>query len=108
MIIFQVVVISLSDDGIVTWDGYRTTLDSPTFVQIISNITQHLTDYPQTNLRHLAEDPWHRRTNLTGLVLRCSTLDVRIVALRRDNTWRVIFHLCITFEFRTFFSIIHT
>ena len=83
MELLQAVFISMANDGILVWDGYKTTTGSPAVTQVIKKLSLPPKGFLLDELHDLTREPWYRRTNLTGLVLRCSTLNVR------NKLWKV-------------------
>jgi len=75
--------IEVKGDIVKAWEGYKVTLDSPTRINHIATLTNEITldeptsSWSEEGIRLMTIDPWYRRTDLTGLTLKCIALPVK-------------------------------
>ena len=67
------------------YEGFKVTAELPSQINLVTRLTLPLNDSFHEELEPVAKEPWYRRTNLTGLTLRCSTLDVRSISFCDGN-----------------------
>ncbi|XP_047737821.1 glutamate receptor 3-like [Hyalella azteca] len=82
----KVIFIKVNGSGLSAWDAYRASAAVPAVYQYLTAVS---VPPLRQQLDVLRREPWSRRTNLTGLVVRCSVLDYEpysVLEERADGT----------------------
>ncbi|KAA0196317.1 Ionotropic receptor 181 [Hyalella azteca] len=78
--------VNVNGSGLSAWDAYRASAAVPAVYQYLTAVS---VPPLRQQLDVLRREPWSRRTNLTGLVVRCSVLDYEpysVLEERADGT----------------------